>query len=163
MTHLPIEPRSKLMDRQTVIDRFGASRTGVVVFTNGVFDLLHRGHVEYLYAARALGDVLIVAVNSDASVRRLKGPTRPVNREADRAIVLAGLACVDGVTIFDEDTPGVLIDALVPDVLVKGGDYTPDEVVGRTTVERAGGRLVIIPTVQGHSTTAMLHRLQDDT
>jgi D-beta-D-heptose 7-phosphate kinase/D-beta-D-heptose 1-phosphate adenosyltransferase len=127
-----------------------------------VFDLLHRGHVEYLFAARALGDALVIGLNTDASVRRLKGPARPVNSEQDRAIVLAGLACVDAVCMFDEDTPAELIRALVPDVLVKGADYAPDQVVGRDIVEEAGGRLVLIPLVEGRSTTSMLNRLQDD-
>ncbi len=156
-----VPPHDKVLDRAVALHRFGAADGRIVVFTNGVFDLLHRGHVEYLFAARALGDALIVALNSDASVRRLKGPSRPVNKEMDRAIVLAGLACVDAVTIFDEDTPAVLIDAIVPAVLVKGGDYAPHEVVGRETVERAGGRLVLIPFVQGHSTTSTLHRIQE--
>jgi rfaE bifunctional protein nucleotidyltransferase chain/domain len=157
-----VAPLEKLLDRSAVAARHGRGGTQRVVFTNGVFDLLHRGHVEYLYAARALGDVLVVGLNSDASVRRLKGPTRPVNNEIDRAVVLGGLACVDAVTIFDEDTPAALIDAIVPDILVKGADYQPDQVVGRETVERAGGRLVLIPFVQGHSTTTMLQRIQED-
>lgn len=155
-------PAERILSRDAVVARFGKPRSQRVVFTNGVFDLLHRGHVEYLYAARALGDVLVVGLNSDASVRALKGPSRPVNREDDRAIVLAGLGCVDAVTIFSEDTPAALIDALVPDVLVKGGDYRPDQVVGRETVEAAGGRLVIIPFVAGHSTTGTLQRIQED-
>ncbi|HEX6693157.1 MAG TPA: D-glycero-beta-D-manno-heptose 1-phosphate adenylyltransferase [Longimicrobiales bacterium] len=157
-----IPPAARILPRAALIERFGRPRTQRVVFTNGVFDLLHRGHVEYLYAARELGDALVVGLNSDASVRALKGPSRPVNTEADRAIVLAGLGCVDAVTIFAEDTPAALIDLLVPDVLVKGGDYRPDQVVGRQTVEAAGGRLVIIPFVIGHSTTGTLQRIQED-
>lgn len=138
-------------------------RARTLVFTNGVFDVLHRGHVEYLYAARALGDALIVALNSDASARRLdKGADRPVNSEQDRAIVLAGLACVDHVTLFDDDTPQTIIADLLPDVLVKGGDYRLDTIVGRTEVEAAGGRVVIIPFVQGHSTTEMLKRIREN-
>ena len=156
-------PASRVLSRDALMHMYGPPRAARVVFTNGVFDLLHRGHVEYLYAARALGDLLIVGLNSDASVRALKGPSRPINSEADRAIVLAGLGCVDAVTIFSEETPAALIDALVPDVLVKGGDYTPDQVVGRQTVEAAGGRLVLIPFVAGHSTTSMLDRIQEDT
>ena len=156
-------PASRVLSRDALTHMYGPPRAARVVFTNGVFDLLHRGHVEYLYAARALGDLLIVGLNSDASVRALKGPSRPINSEADRAIVLAGLGCVDAVTIFSEETPAALIDALVPDVLVKGGDYTPDQVVGRQTVEAAGGRLVLIPFVAGHSTTSMLDRIQEDT
>ena len=156
-------PSARILSRPALFEQYGRPRALRVVFTNGVFDLLHRGHVEYLYAARALGDALVVGLNSDASVRALKGPGRPVNGEADRAIVLAGLGCVDAVSIFSEDTPAALIDGLIPDVLVKGGDYTPDQVVGRQTVERAGGRLVIIPFVAGHSTTSMLHRIQEET
>src|SRR5690606_14925074 len=106
---------------------------------------LHRGHVSYLTQARALGDRLIVGLNTDASVRRLKGDGRPVVTEDDRAYVIAGLECVDAVTMFDEDTPAQLIEALLPDVLVKGGDYAPDQVVGRDVVEQNGGRLVLIP------------------
>jgi len=132
-----------------------------VVFTNGCFDLLHRGHVEYLETARALGDALLVAVNTDASVQRLgKGPGRPLNPEADRARVLAALACVDRVVLFPEDTPRELIRELGPDVLVKGGDYRPEEVAGREEVLARGGRVVIIPYVAGYSTTALLARLR---
>ena len=155
-------PETRIVSRAELVGRFGRPRRNTVVFTNGVFDLLHRGHVEYLYAARALGDALVIGLNSDASVRRLKGPARPVNAQADRAIVLAGLGCVDAVTIFDEDTPAELIGMLVPDVLVKGGDYSPDQVAGRDTVEAAGGRVVIIPFVAGHSTTSMLQRMQEE-
>lgn len=160
MSQTPQPPSARILTRAEVVQRYGRPRAQRVVFTNGCFDILHRGHVEYLFAARALGDALVVGVNTDASTRRLKGEGRPVNRELDRAFVLAGLACVDAVTLFDEDTPAALIDALVPDVLVKGGDYTPDAVVGRETVEAAGGRLVIIPFVHGHSTTSVLERLQ---
>jgi D-beta-D-heptose 7-phosphate kinase/D-beta-D-heptose 1-phosphate adenosyltransferase len=150
----------KILTRTQTVARFGRPRTDVVVFTNGCFDLLHRGHVEYLNAARALGDRLVVGLNTDASVRRLKGASRPVVGEADRAFVLAGLECVDAVTLFDEDTPAQLIAALLPDVLVKGGDYRPEAVVGRETVEAAGGRLVLIPFVAGHSTSSILQRIQ---
>src|SRR4051812_44430585 len=158
-----IAPQDKIFTRAQLVERFGRPRTNCVVFTNGVFDLLHRGHVEYLFAARELGDVLVIGLNADASVRRLKGPTRPVNQEMDRAIVLAGLACVDAVTIFDEDTPAELISTLVPDVLVKGADYAADQVVGRETVEAAGGKLVLIPLVDGRSTTSILQRIQEET
>ena len=137
-----------------------AGRSGTVVFTNGVFDLLHPGHVELLEAARREGDTLIVGVNSDASARRLgKGAGRPVAGETARARVLAGLAAVDCVVLFDEDTPLELIRALKPDVLVKGGDYAPEQVVGRDVVETAGGRLVLVPLVPGASTSAILSRL----
>lgn len=132
-----------------------------VVFTNGCFDILHAGHVRYLRAARALGDLLVVGVNSDASVRRLgKGDGRPIVREDERAEVVAALEMVDAVTIFDEDTPLELIQALSPDVLAKGGDWTPETVVGADHVRSRGGRVVIIPYHPGLSTTAILARIQ---
>ena len=127
-----------------------------VVFTNGCFDLLHVGHARLLRRAAELGDVLVVGLNSDASVRRLKGPTRPLNDESARAELLAALECVDVVTIFDDDTPLSLIEAIRPDLLVKGGDYRPEEVVGRDEVESWGGRLALIPLVEGHSTTNLV-------
>jgi D-beta-D-heptose 7-phosphate kinase/D-beta-D-heptose 1-phosphate adenosyltransferase len=137
------------------------SRGQKVVFTNGCFDLLHPGHVAYLEQARSLGDALIVGVNTDASVRRLaKGAARPVTPEADRARVLAALACVDRVALFDEDTPLELITALQPDVLVKGGDYKLAEIVGREVVQARGGQVLALPFVPGYSTTALLHRLR---
>jgi D-beta-D-heptose 7-phosphate kinase/D-beta-D-heptose 1-phosphate adenosyltransferase len=138
-----------------------------VVFTNGVFDLLHRGHVTYLAAARALGDRLVVGVNDDASVKRLnKGPERPINAVEDRCFVLEALSAVDATAVFSEDTPAALIAALEPDVLVKGGDYDPDEtdplnpryLVGRDVVLARAGSVVAIPLVAGHSTTDMLRR-----
>jgi rfaE bifunctional protein nucleotidyltransferase chain/domain len=153
-------PGSKILAREDLLARFGRPRAGRVVFTNGCFDLLHRGHVEYLFAARELGDHLVVAVNGDASVRRLKGDARPVVTLADRAYVLAGLGCVDAVTAFDEDTPRELIAALLPDVLVKGGDYRPEDVVGGEEVRAAGGEVIILPFVQGRSTTTILERLE---
>jgi len=132
-----------------------------VVFTNGCFDLLHPGHVAYLEEARALGDALVVAVNTDASVGRLeKGAGRPVNPEADRARVLAALAAVDRVVLFDEDTPLELLTVLQPDVLVKGGDYRLEEIVGREVVLARGGGVRVIPFIPGYSTTALLERLQ---
>lgn len=153
-------PQEKILGRSELVERFRKGRTDRVVFTNGCFDLLHPGHVAYLAAARRLGDRLVVGVNSDASVRRLKGASRPLVSENDRALVLAGLESVDAVTIFDEDTPAALVDALVPDVLVKGGDYAPDEVAGRTTVEAAGGEVVIVPFIEGFSTTGLLDRIR---
>jgi D-beta-D-heptose 7-phosphate kinase/D-beta-D-heptose 1-phosphate adenosyltransferase len=129
-----------------------------IVFTNGCFDLLHPGHVRLLRQAAELGDYLVVGLNSDASVRRLKGAARPINSELARAEVLGALECVDAVTIFDEATPLSLIETVRPDVLVKGGDYRPEEVVGRAEVEAAGGRVVLIPLLQGHSTTQMVLR-----
>jgi D-beta-D-heptose 7-phosphate kinase/D-beta-D-heptose 1-phosphate adenosyltransferase len=140
--------------------RADAKRSGrVFVFTNGCFDILHRGHIEILKQARALGDLLVVAVNSDASVRRLKGERRPVVRQEDRTAVLAALESVDYVTIFEEDTPAQVIARLRPDVLVKGSDYTPQEVVGREDVEGAGGRVVIVPLHGDFSTERMLREI----
>jgi rfaE bifunctional protein nucleotidyltransferase chain/domain len=131
-----------------------------VVFTNGVFDLLHPGHLRYLTAARAEGDALIVGINSDRSVRANKGPGRPVTPEAERAEILAGLAVVDAVVIFDEETPAEIVRALQPDVLVKGADWPADQIVGRDTVEARGGRVVLMPVEQGHSTTGILERVR---
>lgn len=130
-----------------------------IVFTNGVFDLLHRGHVEYLEEARALGDRLVIGVNSDASVRRIKGPERPLVPEAERAEILEALACVDLAIVFDEDTPERLIREVKPDVLAKGGDWTPDRIVGREFVESRGGRVVSVPLRIGLSTTALIERI----
>ena len=135
--------------------------TGPVVFTNGVFDLLHPGHVELLESARREGAALIVGVNSDASARRLgKGDTRPVAKEGARARVLAGLAAVDCVVLFDEDTPFALIQALEPDVLVKGADYSREDIVGADWVEARGGRVVRVPLLAGYSTSALVERLR---
>ena len=130
-----------------------------MVFTNGVFDLLHRGHVELLTKARSFGDALLVGCNSDASTRRLKGPQRPLVPEADRAAVLAALAAVDAVVLFEEDTPAGLIEALVPDVLVKGADYTKDEVVGAAEVEACGGRVVLVPLTAGKSSSTLIEKI----
>jgi rfaE bifunctional protein nucleotidyltransferase chain/domain len=154
------DPLAKVVTEQLLIEKLARPRDIVVVFTNGVFDILHRGHVEYLYAARALGDVLVVAINTDTSVRRLKGPDRPINPDGDRAVVLAGLGCVHYVTFFAEDTPQRLIAALLPDVLVKGGDYTPETIVGRAEVEGTGGSVVVIPLVRGRSTTETVERIR---
>ena len=130
-----------------------------IVFTNGVFDLLHRGHVEYLEEARALGDRLVVGVNSDASVRRIKGPERPLVPGVERAELLEALACVDLAILFDQDTPERLIREVRPDVLVKGGDWTPDRIVGREFVESLGGRVVSVPLREGLSTSALIERI----
>jgi D-beta-D-heptose 7-phosphate kinase/D-beta-D-heptose 1-phosphate adenosyltransferase len=129
------------------------------VFTNGCFDLLHAGHVRYLNAARALGGHLVVGLNSDASVRRLKGPGRPVTPESERAEILAALAAVDAVVVFGEDTPLRLIEAVEPDVLVKGGDWALEDIVGREIVEARGGRVLTLPVIPGRSTSALLARL----
>jgi len=146
------------------MDRAGARKwrelsRGKVVFTNGVFDLLHPGHVDILNAARAEGDALVVGVNSDDSVRRLKGPSRPVRSEADRAFVVAALECVDCVVVFDEDTPLEIITALRPDVVAKGGDYTEETIVGAREVKSWGGRVAVIPLTPGHSTTSIIEKL----
>jgi D-beta-D-heptose 7-phosphate kinase/D-beta-D-heptose 1-phosphate adenosyltransferase len=130
-----------------------------VVFTNGCFDLLHRGHVELFRAARAEGDALVVGLNGDASMRRLKGATRPLVPLEDRADVLAALEMVDRIVLFDDDTPARLIDALVPDVLVKGADWAQDAIVGRETVERAGGRVVRVNLTEGRSTRALIAKI----
>ncbi|HYY94326.1 MAG TPA: D-glycero-beta-D-manno-heptose 1-phosphate adenylyltransferase [Pyrinomonadaceae bacterium] len=131
-----------------------------LVFTNGCFDLLHVGHVRYLRQARALGDALLVAVNSDRSVRALKGAGRPVLSESERAELLAALSSVDFVTVFDEESPRSLIAEVLPDVLVKGGDYALEEIHGREEVERAGGRVVALPFVEGASTTSIIERVK---
>jgi rfaE bifunctional protein nucleotidyltransferase chain/domain len=130
-----------------------------VAFTNGVFDILHPGHVRYLRAARAEADVLIVAVNSDASARGNKGPDRPVTPERERAELLAALECVDAVLIFDDRTPAAVIEAIEPDILIKGADWAADQIVGRDTVERRGGRVVRVPVESGWSTTSILERI----
>lgn len=156
----PRPPTAKVLTREEVLERYARPREESLVFTNGCFDLLHAGHVLYLHQARGLGDRLVVGLNSDRSVRRLKGAGRPLVGEKDRALVLASLASVDAVTLFDEGTPAELIGELLPDVLVKGGDYTPEEVVGSEAVRAAGGRVEIVPFVEGRSTTALLQRIR---
>jgi D-beta-D-heptose 7-phosphate kinase/D-beta-D-heptose 1-phosphate adenosyltransferase len=131
-----------------------------LVFTNGCFDILHVGHVRYLAEARRLGDALLVAINSNASVRALKGANRPVMNEAERAEILAALSSVDFVTVFDDESPRTLIAEVLPDVLVKGGDYRPEEIHGREEVERAGGRVLSLPFVEGASTTGIIERIK---
>ncbi len=137
-----------------------SGQPGTVVFTNGVFDLLHPGHIQVLLGARREGDVLVVGLNSDASVRRLKGPTRPVRNVQERAYVLAALEMVDAVVEFDDDTPLALVERLQPDVIVKGGDYAPDTIVGADVVRARGGRVVVVPLVPGQSTTSIITTLQ---
>jgi rfaE bifunctional protein nucleotidyltransferase chain/domain len=132
-----------------------------VAFTNGVFDLLHPGHVDLLTAARGTADALIVGLNSDESVRRLKGSGRPVRSEAERAFVLAAVECVDLVVIFPEDTPLELVKILKPDVIVKGGDYTESTIVGASEVRSWGGRVVVVPLTSGQSTTAIIRKLSE--
>lgn len=158
----PGSTADKVLGRDALVERFGPGRSETVVFTNGCFDLLHLGHVTYLERARALGDALVVGLNTDASVRRLeKGSGRPFVSEHDRARVLAALEAVDAVCLFDEDTPAELIATLVPDVLVKGADYALDDVVGRATVEAAGGRVELVELVEGRSTTELVRRIQE--
>lgn len=154
-----LDPRRKVMDWRSLA-KWREGQGGRVVFTNGVFDLLHAGHVDVLVGARARGDALVVGVNSDASVRRLKGAERPVRGEGERVYVLAALECVDAVTLFEQDTPLELVQALQPDVIVKGGDYSPDTVVGANVVRARGGEVVIIPLTPGHSTTSTIERLR---
>ena len=153
---------SEVLTLEDALRRRAAARVlrQTYVFTNGCFDVIHPGHVTLLREARKLGHYLVVAINSDRSVRALKGAGRPLQDESARATVLAALQDVDGVVVFDEDTPLELIRALQPDVLVKGGDYTPDEVVGRAEVEREGGRVVIVPLVPGHSSSAVVRKVR---
>jgi rfaE bifunctional protein nucleotidyltransferase chain/domain len=152
---------TKVFDRKKLIlEREGLRRDGrSLVFTNGCFDLLHPGHVRYLAEARALGDALVVALNSDRSVRALKGEGRPILSQQERAELVAALEAVDYVTIFDEETPLELIAELLPDVLVKGGDWPLDQIVGREVVEGAGGRVVSLPYLEGSSTSDIIERI----
>src|SRR5262249_34556078 len=152
---------SKLLDKNHLaLERERLRQLGKrIVFTNGCFDLLHPGHVRYLAEARALGDALVVALNSDRSVRALKGAGRPILNERERAEVMAALAAVDYVTVFDEETPRELIAALVPDVLVKGGDWPIEQIVGREEVEAAGGKVLSLAYLEGASTTDIIDRI----
>jgi rfaE bifunctional protein nucleotidyltransferase chain/domain len=154
---------SRILSLHDAILKFGRAHRGEqrLVFTNGCFDLLHPGHVQTLEAARALGEALVVGVNSDASVRELKGEGRPIVSEQERAELLAALECVDAVVIFDDLTPREAIAALLPDLLVKGGDWPGDQIIGREEVEAAGGRVVSVPVVPTYSTTAILKSLRD--
>jgi rfaE bifunctional protein nucleotidyltransferase chain/domain len=148
---------------EQAILRFGREKRNGrrVVFTNGCFDLLHPGHIQTLEQARGLGDVLVVGLNSDRGVRQLKGEGRPVLPERERAEILAALECVDAVVIFDGPTPRELIARLLPDVLVKGGDWADDKIVGREEVEAAGGRVVSVPVLEGHSTSEILRKIRE--
>ena len=154
---------SAVLTLEEAIFRFGREKRNGrrVVFTNGCFDLLHPGHIRSLEMARELGDVLIVGLNSDASVRQLKGEGRPILPERERAEILAALESVDAVVIFDDPTPREVITRLLPDVLVKGGDWPGDQIVGRDEVEAAGGRVVSIPVVAGYSTSAILRKIRE--
>lgn len=150
----------KVFTRQDLAAELKKNRGGKkIVFTNGCFDLLHVGHVRYLQEARALGDYLVVAVNSDASVKGLKGPDRPVQMEDDRAEILAALGCVDAVTIFAEKDPVALIRLLEPDILVKGGDWTPDKILGSDIVLKKGGQVRSLPFHAGRSTSTLIQKI----
>ncbi len=155
---------NKLVSRAALKRRLDALRRRRmrIVLTNGCFDVLHPGHVRYLRAAKRLGDVLVVAVNSDASVRRLKGPDRPLVPQRDRCEVLAALEMVDYVTVFAADTPRHLIEQLRPDVLVKGGDWAPDQIVGADSVRARGGTVRSLPFAAGYSTSALIRRIQQE-
>jgi len=158
----PLNPAILILEE--AILRFGRDKRNGrrVVFTNGCFDLLHPGHIRSLEEARALGEALVVGLNSDRSVRQLKGAGRPVLPEQERAEILAALECVDGVVIFDAPTPREIIAKLLPDVLVKGGDWPGNQIVGREEVEAAGGQVVSIAVVAGHSTTAILQKIRGE-
>jgi len=151
----------KIVDMATLQPRLHHWRAvgSLIVFTNGCFDILHRGHVDLLAQCRDYGDYVVVGLNSDASTRRLKGPTRPINDQLSRAIVLAGLSFVDAVIIFEEDTPLDLITLVRPDILVKGGDYKASEIVGAEIVRQNGGEVRIVPLTEGYSTTAIISRM----
>ena len=153
--------KSKIKGKEELVELLGRlkAKGKRIVFTNGCFDLLHVGHVRYLEEAKSLGHILVVAVNSDRSTTQLKGPGRPINTQQERAEVVAALACVDYVTVFDEPDPHRIISVLQPNVLVKGGDWTRETTVGREIVENAGGKVVVIPSVEGVSTTGLIDRI----
>ena len=153
---------SKVLCLPELLEELGPERRRgrTLVFTNGCYDLLHAGHLKLLESAAQLGDVLVIGLNTDESVVRLKGPGRPFVPFAERAALLAGLEVVDWVVGFDEDSPAALIEAILPDVLVKGGDWSPDRIVGRAAVERGGGRVLSLPLLPGRSTTALVERIR---
>jgi D-beta-D-heptose 7-phosphate kinase/D-beta-D-heptose 1-phosphate adenosyltransferase len=155
---MPGWSRTEAIDRVRLWKESGE----IIVFTNGCFDILHAGHVHYLKEAKNLGDRLIIGLNSDQSVQKLKGQDRPLNSEEARTLVLNSLTMVDGVTIFHEDDPGELIEDILPHVLVKGGDYSEEEVVGADTVRNYGGKVVLIPYLEGYSTSGIIHRIRKD-
>ena len=152
----------KIVSRDFFVENAVKLHQQKIVFTNGCFDVLHFGHVHYLMEANALGDILVVGLNSDDSVRRLKGPSRPINGEKERAFVLAALSCVDYVVVFEEDTPKELIETVRPDVLVKGGDYALDQIVGADFVTRNGGTVTTLPFVEGFSSTRIIEQLKTE-
>jgi D-beta-D-heptose 7-phosphate kinase / D-beta-D-heptose 1-phosphate adenosyltransferase len=159
---LAARPEGKILTPEELTARAADWRSAGkrIVLTNGCFDLLHAGHLALLSQAARLGDVLVLAINSDASVQRLKGPERPLVPQAERAALLAALTCVDAVTIFAEDTPLAVLQSVLPHVLVKGGDYQPSEVIGRELIEAAGGRVVIVPLMPERSTTSLVERIR---
>lgn len=152
----------KIVSRDFFVENAVKLHQQKIVFTNGCFDVLHFGHVHYLMEAKALGDILVVGLNSDDSVRRLKGPSRPINGEKERAFVLAALSCIDYVVVFEEDTPKKLIETVRPDVLVKGGDYALDQIVGADYVTRNGGTVTTLPFVEGFSSTRIIEQLKTE-
>jgi D-beta-D-heptose 7-phosphate kinase/D-beta-D-heptose 1-phosphate adenosyltransferase len=159
---LEADPTTRILswDEVDVFVRNARSVGRRIVFTNGVFDLLHPGHVRYLQHARSLGDLLIVGLNADSSVRSNKGPERPITPERERAELLAGLECVDAVVVFAEDTPAEIVGLVQPDILVKGADWPADQIVGRDTVEARGGRVELVAVEQGYSTSAIVDRVR---
>ena len=155
--------QSKILERDVAARRVNGWRVKgeKIVFTNGCFDLVHLGHISYLEEARSLGDRLVIGLNTDRSVQQLKGPRRPVLNENDRARLLAALECTDLIVLFEEETPYELIKALVPDILIKGGDYEPDTIVGADVVRENGGEVRVLPFVSGYSTTSLIKRIQE--
>ena len=160
MSDLHLNIQQKIVSRDFFKENDFKLHQQKIVFTNGCFDVLHFGHVHYLLEAKKLGDILVVGLNSDDSVRRLKGPSRPINGEKERAFVLAALNCVDYIVLFEEDTPKNLIKAVRPDVLVKGGDYALDQIVGADFVRENGGTVTTIPFVEGYSSTHVIEQLK---
>lgn len=158
--HPNLDIEQKIVSRTFFVENAVKLHQQKIVFTNGCFDVLHFGHVHYLLQAKALGDILVVGLNSDDSVRRLKGPSRPINGEKERAFVLAALACVDYVVVFEEDTPKELIETVRPDVLVKGGDYALNQIVGADFVTQNGGSVTTLPFVEGFSSTRIIEQLK---
>ncbi|MBQ6157083.1 MAG: D-glycero-beta-D-manno-heptose 1-phosphate adenylyltransferase [Bacteroidales bacterium] len=160
--HPNLDIEQKIVSRAFFVENAVKLHQQKIVFTNGCFDVLHFGHVHYLLQAKELGDILVVGLNSDDSVRRLKGPSRPINGEKERAFVLAALTCVDYVVVFEEDTPKELIETVRPDVLVKGGDYALDQIVGADFVTRNGGSVTTLPFVEGFSSTRIIEQLKTE-
>ena len=159
----PDKIQSKIISSEDLLSRLSQNRLAgkTIVFTNGCFDILHKGHIQYLYDASAFGDFLIVGLNSDASVSRLKGDRRPVQDEESRSSVLASLFFVDYIVLFEEDTPIKLISHIKPDVLIKGGDYRAEEIVGYDVVSNSGGKVIILPFLEGYSTSTIIDKLKN--